>query len=86
MPKYYFHVHDRLGVINDDEGMELADMDEVKAEAIQSAREMLAEGKKLGVLGLDRMIAVKDADGKTVLTLHFEDAVLRDALPPIQRG
>lgn len=78
MPRYFFHVHDLLGAIKDDEGMDLADLDEAKAEAVRSAREMVAEGKKVGAAGLDRVIEVKTAEGETVFMLIFEEAFLRD--------
>jgi hypothetical protein len=81
MPMYFFDIHDRLGVIKDTEGMELGSMDEVRAEAVRSAREMIAESRKIGSPALDRMFAVRNAEGEIVLNFRFGDAVLRDTDP-----
>lgn len=74
MPRYYFHLHERLGVISDKEGAELPGLDDAKARAFEHARHMISEGAKLGAPGLNRMFEVKDAAGETVVTVQFHEA------------
>lgn len=82
MARYFFHVHDRLGILEDDEGIEFTTLDEAKEEAQRSARDLMAESKKFGTLGLDRVIEVQTANGDTVYSLWFKDALRPDDGPP----
>jgi hypothetical protein len=77
MPRFFFDVLDRLGVIKDDEGMELPSLDEAKAEAMRSAQDLIAEAEKIGPPALYRSIEVQTAEGATVWKLKFHDAVAR---------
>ncbi|MBV9419721.1 MAG: hypothetical protein JO348_08110 [Alphaproteobacteria bacterium] len=45
MPRYYFHIRDAMGTIDDTEGLELATLDAAEAEAQRSA-ESIAEQRK----------------------------------------
>jgi hypothetical protein len=72
--RYYFNVKDGA-LIHDDEGMELADMDAVKKEAIQSSADMLKghHGQNFWT-GEPWLLWVTDqpnGGGNTVLTLTF---------------
>lgn len=78
MTKYFFHVRDRLGVMKDNEGMELSTLEDARAEALRSAKHLIAESKKFGTFGLDRVIEVEDGDGQRVYTLPFKTAHLLD--------
>jgi hypothetical protein len=41
MTRFYFHIHDPQGVIPDEEGAELPDIEAAKKEAEESAKELL---------------------------------------------
>jgi hypothetical protein len=75
MPRYYFHVKEPDGTINDDEGIDFDTFDEVKKEAAQAAREVVSElvqsGKEIG----DKTFVVEDETGETVLTYPFRLAL-----------
>ena len=78
MPRYYFHI--RTGDIrtDDPEGREVPAAESLEEEAIEAARDLLAEGD---LQGLDRrkwVYEVADETGATVLVLPFEEAVEPD--------
>jgi hypothetical protein len=78
MPKYFFHV--RKGDVLDEapEPIEIDSVDGVEEEAIEAARDLLAEGD---LSGLDRRawaFEVADEQGETILTFKFDDAVEPD--------
>jgi hypothetical protein len=70
MPRYFFHVMDGRALV-DAEGTELAGLDEVRAEAIRTAGEMLADKGMLFWKGTAWQMTVADEAGDTVLTLRF---------------
>ena len=43
MPRYFFNIVDDDRTIVDSQGVELADLDEVRQEAVTSARELMSE-------------------------------------------
>ena len=69
MPRYFFHLHDSRD-IRDHEGVDLPDMQAVRAEAIRAAGEMLRDldGR---LTGEEWRMDVTDEAGQPVLTLHF---------------
>ena len=75
MPLYFFHVRTGYDLVSDDEGMELANLEEARAEAIESALELMANDLKSGEAPELRIYEVTDESGATVLTLPFADAV-----------
>jgi hypothetical protein len=58
----------------------LPDYASVHAQAVESARDIMAEAVKRGRLDLSHWIGVVDEDGRPVLTLPFSEAVELD--PP----
>lgn len=75
MPRFYFHVCNGTGFIADEEGQELRDLDAARAEAIKSARSIMASDVQRGMLDLSSFIEIEDGDRQLVHTLSFEDAV-----------
>ena len=69
MPRYFFHVHDHLD-IPDKCGVELADMQAVRAEAIRAAGEILRDLDG-AFTGEEWRMEVIDEAGRRVLTLRF---------------
>lgn len=75
MPRYHFNLDDGLGHVPDKEGQELADEEAARAEAVRSARSMIAADVMEGWLDLGGRIEVTDAAGTKLFTIEFEDAV-----------
>lgn len=75
MPRYFFHIRQGDELFTDDEGEELADLNAVRNEAVESARELMADDVAQGRPSELRVFEVTDEHGNTVLTLPFEDAI-----------
>ncbi len=76
MPRYYFHIHDGNGLDRDDAGTDLANVHEVRTEAMSLARDLCYLWNDLPPGALDNMaIEVADESGQTVLALPFPAAM-----------
>ena len=78
MPIFYFHIQ-KPGeqLIKDDEGIELENHDAVRAEAIQAARELIAEATKLGTEARQNCFVITDHQGSEVMSVQFAEAIQR---------
>lgn len=74
MPRFFFEVHDDA-VTGDDEGIELADAEAARLEALRGARSMACEQVSDGYLNLNHRIEIQDSDRRPVATIRFGDAV-----------
>jgi hypothetical protein len=75
MPKYYFHIRSDDGFVEDLEGVELAGDVEAREEAIDAAREMLAERVRKGEVIDGHVFDVRDAIGTKLFTFPFRDVL-----------
>ncbi len=72
MSRYYFHIRKGEVLVEDPEGTEVAQTESLEDEAIEAARDLLADGDRQG---LDRRVwiyEIADETGATVLTLPFK--------------
>ena len=74
MPRYFFNVYDDV-IAQDEEGRELPNLAAARLEAIRGARGLISEQVSHGYIVLSHWIDVIDAQGETVLTITFGDAV-----------
>lgn len=78
MPRYFFHLHDDLEVV-DEEGVDLPNLETARFEALKAVRDLMAEDVKRGRLTLSHRIEVCDQRGAPVLTVRYGEAItLRD--------
>jgi hypothetical protein len=75
MPRYFFHVKYKAKTIRDEEGMDLHDLDAVREEAEESARQITCDRLLLGELVEDEAFVVTDEEGQTVLICPFKAAI-----------
>jgi hypothetical protein len=76
MPHFYFHVHNSIGFIEDEEGRDLPDRSIARDEAIKGIRSILSEDVLGGVLDLGgRIDVVEEGSGDPALTVPFGEAV-----------
>ena len=75
MPRYYFHLYNRIGSSDDGEGRDLASLDVAQAAAIKDIRSILGEEVRQGSVDLTGRIEIVDAAGARLLTVPFADAV-----------
>jgi len=82
MPKYYFHI--RKGEVFEEasEPIEVNLPEDVEEEAIEAARDLLAEGDLAGLDRREWAFEVADEDGETVFNLSFADAIEPDLPAP----
>lgn len=74
MPRYRFNVHDGLGLVEDEEGCELPDVDAARREAVKGARSLIAEDVLHGRLDLAGRVDVLDVDGRQLFSVSFAEA------------
>ena len=78
MPRYYFHIRKGDILVNDPEGVEVAATESLEEEAIEAARDLLAQGDLQGLDRREWVYEVADESATTVLMLPFADAVEPD--------
>lgn len=75
MPRFYMHVCNGNGFVEDQEGVELSDRDAARERAVEAARDIMASDLRKGELDLSSFIEVEDEGHRLLFTLHFSDAV-----------
>ena len=75
MPRYFFHSKDEATTMLDHEGIELTDMEAVREEATQAARQSMSERVLDGHEPDGRAFVVTDEKGDVVLTFPFKLAI-----------
>jgi hypothetical protein len=76
MSRYYLHLRDGSSELLDAEGAEFADMAALKTVVTASARELMCEGIRDGVLDLRLRIDAENDRGAVLYTLPFSQAAL----------
>lgn len=75
MRRFYFHIRDGSGLIEDPDGSDLPDLDAARAEALASAREILANRLRSGEVLDGQSIEITDAAGEVLATVPLKDAI-----------
>jgi len=75
MPRFYFHVCNGTGFVEDEEGRELPDLEAAREAAIKAARDIMAADVQRGMLDLSSFIEIEDPAHQLVHTLGFAEAV-----------
>jgi hypothetical protein len=75
VPRYYFHICNGTGFVQDEEGLELPGPEAARAEAVRSARSIMASDVQRGMLDLSSFIEIEDEEHRLVQTLGFGEAV-----------
>ncbi len=73
MPRYYFHIMSPGTCLPDEVGVELPDVDHVRTEAQQGARDIMAEDLRAGRTVDHQAFEVRDQAGELVFALTFRD-------------
>ncbi|HEY0101908.1 MAG TPA: hypothetical protein VGB60_00380 [Brevundimonas sp.] len=75
MPRYFFHIHNGLGLTEDEEGQELPSPDAAIAAALDGIRSVLSSGVREGELNLHGSLEVVDEAGRLLRMVPFSEAV-----------
>jgi hypothetical protein len=76
MPRFHMNIRKGDELLEDWEGEEFPSLLEVRAEAVRSARELMAAAMAAGKMPDGRSkFEIADESGKTVLIMPFEEAI-----------
>ena len=78
MPRYFLNIEHLGKIIRDEEGAIFETLAEAREEAIASAREIMSERVAAGKPADSSVFNITDEEGRTVLSVPFEDAIDRD--------
>jgi hypothetical protein len=82
MPIYYFNIRHGAGLVQDIEGVDLADFAAVEEEALRSAQTVIADRLSQDLTADGLTIEVAEQDGTVVAELPVETGLLRRILDP----
>ena len=77
MPRFFFHIRDSDGLVEDPEGIECRDPSAIRDEAVGAARDLMADHIRKGFDVSGWSYEVVDERGRPILTLRFAEAVRR---------
>ena len=75
MTRYFFHIRDGDILIEDPDGADFQNVAEARAEAILSARDLLAERLRTGGILDGQTIEITTSDGLVVAVVPLKDAI-----------
>ena len=77
MPQFYFYLKESGRMVSDQEGLELSSTEVARAEALDAAREILAQFVRSGEdLDVESLI-VTDEDGHPIMSVSLRDVLLK---------
>ena len=75
MPRYYFHIEHEGRTILDREGIELADLDEAREEAVAAARQLISDHVLRGRAVDGRRFVITDEGGTVLTEVSFKETI-----------
>jgi hypothetical protein len=75
VPRYYLHICNGFGFIEDEEGQEFADSNNAREAAIIGIRDLLADELRRGEINIGSFIEIEDEARRIVMTISFAEAV-----------
>ena len=75
MPHFYLHLRQGETLLKDPDGREFSSLDEARAEAVLSARELMSARVLAGKKANHSRFEIADAGGNVVLLVWFEETI-----------
>jgi hypothetical protein len=75
MAMFYFHIQRGDLLVEDQEGSDLADLAEAREEALEAARDILAEAIRSGNDWAEKAFVITDVQGRRLMTMPMTDAM-----------
>lgn len=75
MPRFYLHVCNGSGFVEDEEGTELSGLDEARQKAIDGLRDIMATEMRRGEINMGSFIEIEGEDHRLLMTVPFLEAV-----------
>jgi hypothetical protein len=72
--RYFFHVWNGTGFVEDEEGQELPGREAAIKVALESIRSIVSEDARQGLIDLNGRVCIADEQGATVAELAFRNA------------
>jgi hypothetical protein len=82
MPRYFLHIEDGGRWVEDPDGCELPDRKAAEAEALQAARNIVAEAILVGREPTGEAIIIADAQGRRLGSVQYTDVLPSKLLKP----
>jgi hypothetical protein len=77
MARFYFHIRGGAHLINDEEGIELLSPDHARAQALSTARELVADAIKAGRDLIFDAVVIADEQGNEITSVPITEALPR---------
>ena len=74
MPRTFFHIKDHDHLIRDEVGVDVDDLDSIKADVLASSREVIREFSVHGRFE-DGIFVIEDGEGRRVMQFPFKGAL-----------
>lgn len=75
MPKFFLHIEQARGRVEDREGGDYCDLDAARDDAIESAREIMSERVRNGEEADGSCFVIVDETGRTMEVVPFESTI-----------
>jgi hypothetical protein len=72
--RYFIHLWNGIGFVEDEEGQELPDREAAIQSALDSVRSIVSEDARQGLIDLNGRVSIADQQGQTVAELVFREA------------
>jgi len=86
MPRFFFHLANGSGFVEDEEGAELETLEAARQQALTAIRDIMATELKRGDISLGSVIEIEDEKRQQLMTIPFSDAVKITTERPQQHG
>ena len=73
MPTYFFDLLKGNELVEDDQGDDLADIEAAKLEGLASARELIIDAAKKGILATSPVYRIRNEAGDILATVPFKE-------------
>jgi hypothetical protein len=80
--RYHLNIRNGVGLIEDEDGRDLSDLESARREAVDGIRSLVSEEVKKGFIDLTGQIEIVDDDGNLLGIVRYDEAV---ALIPVGR-
>ncbi len=77
MPRYFLHVREAGDLVEDPDGVDFPDVAAARMEAVEAAREIMAEHIRKGLDVSGWSFEIADGSGRPVMTVPFSEAIRR---------
>ncbi len=75
MPRYFLHIHNAHGKVEDEEGVDVSSLSAASEIAVTGIRDLLAAETKNGAINLNGRVDIANEAGKILVSIPFEKAV-----------